>query len=130
MMKDKNSERDIQQLIGNTLRWGVSIACLIAFLGGVVYLFKHGMEPLPDYTRFAYGDAHPAEYTTLGGIMDGVRTMNAMSWIQLGVIALILTPVMRVLLSLVDFVRERDWLYAAITAMVLTIILANSVGGF
>lgn len=129
-MKEKRPGHDIQQLIGNTLRWGVSVACLIAFAGGIVYLCKHGAEPMPDYSTFAYADVHPAEYTTLGGIFGGVLSMNAMSWIQMGVIALILTPILRVLLSLVDFVRERDWLYAAITAVVLAIIIANSVGGF
>lgn len=121
--------RDIQQLIGNTLRWGVSIACLIAFVGGVVYLCKHGGEPMRDYTRFSYADAQPAEYTTLRGILGGVARMNALSWIQTGVVALLLTPVLRVLLSLIDFLRERDWLYAAIAATVLAVILSNSIGG-
>lgn len=129
-MENKRTRHDIQQLIGNTLRWGVSIACLIAFAGGIVYLCKHGSEPMPDYTSFSYTDVHPAEYTTLGGICGGVLAMNAMSWIQLGVVALLLTPVVRVLLSFFDFVQERDWLYAAITAVVLTVIVANSVGGF
>lgn len=121
---------DIQQLIGNTLRWGVSIACFIAFLGGVVYLWKHGGEPMPDYTYFSYDAEHPATYTTLSGIFAGLWEGEAYSWIQLGVIALLLTPIMRVVLSLVDFVQERDWLYAAITAVVLAIIIVNSIGGY
>ena len=41
-----------------------------------------------------------------------------------------MTPIMRVVLSLVDFVQERDWLYAAITAVVLAIIIVNSIGGY
>lgn len=52
--------------------------------------------------------------------------MNSRSWIQTGVIVLILTPVMRVVLSLFDFLRERDWLYAVITSVVLAVIIANS----
>ncbi len=123
-------KHDIQQLIGNTLRWGVSIACAIAFIGGIIYLSLYGGEPMPDYSTFSYTDSHPASYTTLGGILHGVRTMNPMSWIQLGVIALILTPIMRVLLSLIDFLQERDWLYAIITSIVLAIIISNSIGGF
>ncbi len=122
-------KQDIQQLIGNTLRWGVTVACIIAVIGGSIYLWKHGGEPLPDYSHFSYDDAHPEEYTTLGGILSGIKAMNAMSWIQLGVIALILTPIMRVLLSLVDFLQERDWLYATISAIVLAIILCNSFEG-
>ena len=122
-MKKKH---DIQKLIGNTLRWGVSLACAIAFLAGVYFLFQHGSEPMPDYSEFRGGHQ---SYTTLGGIIGGAVGMNARSWIQIGVLALILTPIMRVALSLVDFVEDRDWLYAAITAVVLSVILANSVGG-
>ena len=83
---------------------------------------------MPDYTRFSYTDPefHPADYTTLDGILSGIGEMNSRSWIQTGVIVLILTPVMRVVLSLFDFLRERDWLYAVITSVVLAVIIANS----
>ena len=116
----------IQILISKTLRIGVSIACVIAAVGGIIYLVSHGGDPMPDYTHFSYAEAHPAEYTTLGGIFAGLGRMDARSWIQLGVIVLILTPILRVLLSLVDFLKERDWLYAAITAAVLAVIVSNS----
>ena len=118
----------IQLLISHTLRIGVSIACVIAAVGGIIYLVSHGGEPMPDYTHFSYTEAHPAEYTTLDGIFGGLGRMDARSWIQLGVIALILTPILRVALSLVDFIKEHDWIYAAITAIVLSIIIGNSVG--
>lgn len=115
-------------LIGNTLRIGVSAACLVAFIGGVLYLFQHGSEPLPDYSDFSYGNA-PAEYTTWDGIFAGLFHFTAIGWIQTGVLILLLTPVLRVLLSLFDFLRERDWLYAFITAVVLAVIISNSLEG-
>ena len=122
---------DIQQLIGNTLRWGVSAACIIALIGGGLYLYSHGADPVPDYTHFDYQEAcRQQQYTTLSGIFGGLRSLNAQSWIQLGVLVLILTPIMRVLLSLVDFLAECDWLYALITSVVLSIIISNSIGGF
>ena len=122
---------DIQQLIGNTLRWGVSAACLIALIGGGIYLYLHGSEPVPDYTHFDYHEAfRQTQYTTLSGIFGGLASLNAQSWIQFGVVVLILTPILRVLLSLVDFLAEHDWLYALITSIVLGIIISNSIGGF
>ena len=45
-------------------------------------------------------------------------------------VALILTPILRVVLSLLDFTLERDWLYAGITAIALAVIVVNSIGGF
>lgn len=124
-------KHDLQQLIGNTLRWGVTIACTIAAIGGVIYLSRHGGEPLPDYTTFdPEAAAGQTDYTTLAGIWEGVITGHGRSFIQLGVLALILTPITRVVLSLFDFIQERDWLYAAITAVVLAVIISNSLGGF
>ena len=111
---------DIQLLISRTLRWGVSIACLVAFVGGILFLVFHGSEPfeLAQYQNFSYEAPHPAEYTTLPGILQGFCQFSAIGWIQTGVLLLILTPILRVLLSFFDFVKERDWLYAAITAAV------------
>ena len=42
--------------------------------------------------------------------------------IQLGLILLIATPVARVAFSVVAFVLERDWLYVAITLIVLAVL--------
>ena len=121
---------DIQQLIGNTLRWGVILACLLATIGGVYYLMEHGLDPVPDYRHFDIASAAAqTNYTTLGGLWQGILHGDAASCIQVGVIVLILTPVARVALSLFDFIVEQDWLYVAITALVLGIIVSNSLGG-
>ena len=124
MDTEKKQKRDIQKLIGNTLRWGVTISCAIALVGGAVYLIQHGNEPVKDYGLF--DESHPA-YTNLPGIFGGFFNFQAYGLIQVGVIALLLTPIMRVVLSLLDFVTERDWLYAAITSIVLAIIFVNSI---
>lgn len=121
---------DIQQLIGNTLRWGVTIACILATIGGVYYLAQHGLETVPDYTTFdATAAAAQTHFTTLTGLWHGLLQLDAASCIQVGVIVLILTPISRVVLSLFDFVVEGDWLYVAITAIVLLVIISNSLGG-
>ena len=128
----KTSEKtDIQLLIARTLRWGVGIACALAVVGGAMYLWQHGGEPMKDYTHFpADAESSRTAYTTLEGIFSGVMGLTAVGWIQLGVVVLLLTPMMRVALSLVDFVKERDWLCAFITAVVLSVIIVNSIGGY
>ena len=128
-MNTPNPKHDIKLLIGNTLRWGVTVACAIAFVGGAIYLARHGGETMKDYTTFDYNAPHPEEYTTLTGILRSVGRGEAAGWIQLGVIALIITPILRVVLSFFDFLQEHDWLYAAITAIVFSVILLNSLGG-
>lgn len=121
---------DIQQLIGNTLRWGVILACLLATIGGVYYLMEHGLDPVPDYRHFDVASAAAqTNYTTLGGLWQGILHGDAASCVQVGVIVLILTPIARVVLSLFDFIVEQDWLYVSITAIVLAVIISNSLGG-
>jgi hypothetical protein len=121
---------DIQQLIGNTLRWGVILACLLATIGGVYYLMEHGLDPVPDYRHFDVASAAAqTQFTTLGGLWQGILHGDAASCVQVGVIVLILTPIARVVLSLFDFIVEQDWLYVSITAIVLAVIISNSLGG-
>ena len=121
---------DIQQLIGNTLRWGAILACLLATIGGVYYLMQHGLDPVPDYRHFDVASAAAqTNYTTLGGLWQGILHGDAASCVQVGVIVLILTPIARVVLSLFDFIVEQDWLYVSITAIVLAVIISNSLGG-
>ena len=60
-MKNSSRKTDLQQLVAGTLRWGVAVACLIAFVGGVMYLCLHGGEPMPDYTHFSYDEKHPTK---------------------------------------------------------------------
>lgn len=119
----------MQILISRTLRWGVTIASVLAFIGGVFYFLQHGTELLDasKYTSFSYADTQNPATTTFTGIIQGALTGNSESLIQLGVIALLLTPIMRVVLSLFDFVKQRDWLYVAITAFVLAVIILNSI---
>ena len=121
---------DIQQLIGNTLRWGVILACLLATIGGIYYLTQHGLSPVRGYPHLdAASPAAQCDVTTLGGLWHGILHGDAASCIQVGVLVLILTPIARVVLSFFDFIVEQDWLYVAITAIVLTVIISNSLGG-
>ena len=126
MEKGNGSKNGMNELIGNTLRIGVFAACIIALLGGIYYLATTSGHPVPDYTTFHKG---AVSYTTFEGIVRGAFSLSATEWIQLGVVVLMLTPIMRVVLSLVDFSIQRDWLYMAITAIVLVVIIVNSLVG-
>ena len=122
------TSRDLSLLVARTLRIGVALAGLIALAGGIGYLWRHGSETLPDLSHFTYNvlPENAEAYTTLGGIFGSVGQMNSIGWIQLGVLVLILTPFLRVVISFFDFLKQRDWLYAGITAFVLGVIILNS----
>lgn len=121
-----HSQNKMNELIGNTLRIGVFAACIIALIGGIYYLLTTSGQLVPDYKTFHEGGA---SYTTFEGIVRGAFSLSATEWMQLGVVVLMLTPIMRVVLSLVDFSIQRDWLYVGITAIVLIVIIVNALVG-
>jgi hypothetical protein len=52
-------------------------------------------------------------------------TRAAAALLRAGLIALMATPMVRVLVSLAEYLRFRDWLFAAMTASVLLVLLAS-----
>ena len=125
----KIGDKDISVLLGNTLRWGVYLSLMVAMIGGVPYLYRHGHEPnIFVGQKFVEHDENIANLLrdTFHGIVQG----RGYYIIELGVLLLIATPIMRVLLSLVAFAFEKDRMYVCITAIVLIIITISMLSGF
>lgn len=121
----KVTDYDMQQLIGQVLRYGVLLSGSVAIIGGILYLVQRG-SGIPHYTEFS---GEPAGYTSLTGIIKGLASGSATEIIQLGVVILIATPIIRIAFSLVAFAMEKDRLYIFITFIVLIIILGSMFGG-
>ena len=113
----------MELVIGNVLRWGVALAATLGVLGVIAYLLA-GHTEAADFRHFT-GDAA----TGIPGIVSGVLARSPRALMQLGILLLIVTPIMRVALSLVAFGRERDRTYIAITALVLLLLLYGLIGG-
>ena len=105
------SDERVEQVIGGLLRAGVLIAAAVTALGGALYLARHGLEPA-DYRTFTGAPG----LDSLHGILRGVRRLDGAAIIQLGLVLLIATPIARVALSLVAFVKQRDWRFVVITS--------------
>jgi uncharacterized membrane protein len=95
------------------------VAAAVTLLGAIALLLQHGSE-LADYHVF--GGAH-AELRSIGSVVAGALRLDSKAVVQLGIILLLATPVVRVLLSLVAFILQRDRLYTVITSLVLAILL-------
>jgi uncharacterized membrane protein len=119
-------DKDVEQLIGELLRYGVMIASIIVLLGGAIYLYQQGHLAVPSRHTFT---GEGASYTTVKGIINGVRNFAAPDIIQLGVLALIATPILRIAFSLIAFVLEKDRLYVFITLIVLCVMLFSMFSG-
>ncbi len=115
----------MQSVIGWILRAGVLISMGVVFIGGVVYLYRHGQTHV-DYSTFK---GVPDFVGSAGGIIHGIVTGRGRAIIQAGIILLIATPIIRVIFSAIGFVLEKDYLYLGITLLVLLIILASMFSG-
>jgi uncharacterized membrane protein len=117
-------DQNIEVIIGTLLRVGVLLAASVVVIGAAVYLVRHGHDPLV-YSTFR---GEPAGLTTIAGILRGVKQGSGSALIQLGLLVLIATPVARVAFSAVAFALERDYLYVAITLVVLAVLLYSFLG--
>jgi uncharacterized membrane protein len=64
-----------------------------------------------------------------GEIWDGLRHGTANGFLNLGMLLLVATPVLRVVGSLCDFVRMRDWRFAGVTLLVLLFLAVGVLSG-
>jgi uncharacterized membrane protein len=125
-MNQKNfKDTDMQSIIGWILRVGVLLSMSIIFIGGVIYLYRHG-HTLADYRTFK---GVPDFVHNAQGIVNGIITLRGRAIIQAGIVLLIATPIIRVVFSAIGFVLEKDYLYTGITILVLLIIMASMLSG-
>lgn len=125
----KIKDKDISQIIGYILRYGVYLSLSIALVGGIVYLYRHSNEiNLFQHKAFVEKDENIAELlkNTFKGIVQG----HGYYIIELGILLLIATPLSRVIFSLFAFKLEGDNLYVLITFIVLLIIIISITTGF
>ena len=119
------ADRKVGRIIGTLLRVGVVTAALVAVAGGIWRLAEHGSEAA-DYAGFR---GEPEHLTSVAGILRGVASLRSDAVIQLGALLLIAVPILRVVVSVAAFALERDWLYVAVTVIVLAILMVSLFGG-
>jgi len=117
------SDERLDVFVGNLLRTGVLTAAAIVLVGGTVYLARHEFS-LPHYEEFK-----PSNLNSVGGIIHGVFSGSGRGLIQLGLLLLIATPVMRVALLVVGFAMQRDRFYVLVSLVVLIFLLFSLLGG-
>jgi uncharacterized membrane protein len=123
--KEHRREEQFEQYLGHVLRVGVLLAATVVLSGGVLFLFRHGNEPLGHKTF--HGE--PAELRSLSGILSGALRLDDRGIIMLGLLLLVATPVARVAFSVFGFARERDLLYVSLTLVVLGTLLYSLFAG-
>jgi uncharacterized membrane protein len=112
-------DKDIEQIMGSLLRYGVLASMVVVFTGAVLYLLQHGHEA-PSYRQFR---GEPKRLIEIKQVWQTALQGRGRSVIQLGLFILIATPIARVVFSVIGYVLEKDYLYILITLVVLSVIL-------
>jgi uncharacterized membrane protein len=118
------NDNRLDTIVGIVLRTGVTLAAALVLVGGVAFLATHRQE-VPDYHKF---HSEPSPLTSIPIIWRFAFTLKPVYLIQLGLLVLIATPVVRVITCVAGFALERDWMYAVVSLVVLLLLLASIVG--
>lgn len=102
----------VQTIIGRILQVGVIFSAIVMLIGLVLFLVSG---------QSGYSGSYVPR--RMGLILQGTWQLKPYAIMMLGVYCLILTPVLRVVVSIYAFYKEHDRLYVAITTLVLAILL-------
>lgn len=108
----------IEDVSSWVLRVGVVLSVTLLLLGLVLSFVHGGLTRQIMETQNFVLDA--------GAIRRGLAAWDGFAWLELGILVLVVTPILRVFTAMVLFaVEERDRLYTAVTFLVLVMTLAS-----
>lgn len=123
--RDDSRARRFELLISVLLRSGVAVSLALIVLGTVLTFVHH-----PDFvssrteTALLIGDdavfPHSVEET-----IRGLAALQGRAFVAAGLLVLIITPVMRVAVSVFAFAAQKDVVFTVITSVVLTLLLLS-----
>ena len=118
------TDKRMDIIIGNLLRFGAVLSALIVLIGAIIYLVRHGHSP----TEYRVFRGEPTELRSVRGILRDALALQGRGTIQLGLLFLIATPVARVAFSIFGFAEERDRMYVVVASIVLLVLLYSLIG--
>jgi len=124
MMQDQRV-RKVELAISALLRVGVLTSLLVVLIGTVVTFVHH-----PHYLSSRHDLVHltrpGAEFPhSVPTVVRGLQHSQGRAIVMAGILLLIATPVLRVAVSVLAFVYQRDRTFVVITSVVLALLLTS-----
>lgn len=123
-MKRHFADFDLNRSVGNLLRIGVLLSVITSFIGFIKLSFE-GFEMPRDYALLEI-----SEENIWQSFWTSLMKLEGMAIIQLGILLLILTPLVRILFALIGYLKEKDYTYVLISLIVLGIMVVSFLMGF
>lgn len=117
---------DLNRSVGNLLRLGVILSVAISLVG-FIKLFSEGFVMPKKYKMLNMGSSSEKVW---GSFWDSLCKGEGMAIIQLGILLLILTPLVRIIFALIGYLKEKDYIYVVISLIVLAIMTVSFLTGY
>ena len=125
-MRKNFTDADLNRSVGNLLRLGV-ILSVITSLIGFGKLVKEGFKMPRKYKLLDMGTSSEKVWSHF---WETLCKGEGTAIIQLGILMLIFTPLMRIIFALIGYLKEKDYLYVVISSIVLIIMVISFVTGY
>jgi len=115
------------QWIALTLQGGVMASAALILFGLLLVALRGGGTVVPSLDE-ALGRTGEVAPVQIGALWHDLTRLHGLAFIQAGLLVLILTPTLRVAITVVVFAMERERILTLLAAVVLLILLAGLVG--
>ncbi len=115
-------DKRMQVFVGNTLKYSMYSSMIIAIIGILMYFIKNGNQQ-EDLQRFSH--FHEPTENPIHVFIKGLQQCTPASIIELGVLVLLLTPILRLIFASYGYLKEKDYLYTFIGIFVIGIIVLS-----
>jgi len=117
----------LSRVTGIVLRGGVIIAASLVLIGLVLFFAGHDVGG-PKTLDEATGKSGTAYDVSISTIWDGLTDGSSLSFIELGLLALILTPTVRVAVTAYFLARNRERILTGMAVFVLILLILGLFG--
>lgn|SRR5487761_1809623 len=107
----RNDPHQLQHWVHRILLGGLVVSAALLLAGMVIMLVRGGQEASP--------------HTPLASLLRDAARLNGPALTTLGLLVLMITPILRVVVLLIGWAVRRDWVFAAISLVVLALLMIS-----
>lgn len=123
-MRKEFTDIDLNRSVGNLLRLGVLLSVVTSLIG-FIKLFTEGFKMPKHFEQLQVSSDHIWQ-----SFWQSLIKLEGIGIIQLGILFLIFTPLMRIIFALIGYLKEKDYTYVLISTIVLAIMVFSFLSGY
>lgn len=121
------SRTDPEIFIANVLRYGVLVSSILIAIGVLLSCLRVGIGSgspwsLEDVCKMNFG----RPVASMGTLFASLTSLNSLSIIEVGALALIAIPFFRVFAGTLMYASRRNWIYVVISAVVMAVLIFST----